>query len=129
MVTFDAPTRETCVIRESRTNTPLQALDLMNDVVYVEASRKLAERMISGNGIDTAYQRLLARKPSGKERASLEAVLQKFREYYSANTNEAEAWISHGKSPRDPQISAPELAAWTAVASIILNQDEAINKE
>jgi hypothetical protein len=129
MVTFDAPTRETCVIRENRTNTPLQALDLMNDVVYVEASRKLAERMIQENGIDTGYQRVLARKPSAKERASLDGALEKFRTYYASNLKEAEAWISHGKSPRNAKISAPELAAWTAVASIILNQDEAINKE
>jgi hypothetical protein len=129
MIVFDAPTRETCVVRENRTNTPLQALDLMNDVVYVEASRKLAERMIGDGGIDRGYQLVLARPPTSRERESLNAALDKFMTHYRANPKDAELYLSHGRSPRSTKTSVPELAAWTAVASIILNLDEAITKE
>ena len=134
MVNFDAPTRETCVIREERTNTPLQALDLMNDVAYVEAARKLAERMIIGGAnpeqrFDLGYRLVLARPPKPREQRALASVLEKFESYYRASPKDAAEFIAHGKSPVRSGIDTGELAAYTAIASIILNSDEAVSKE
>jgi len=135
MVNFDAPTRETCAIRENRTNTPLQALDLMNDVAYVEAARKLAERVIADGGktpeqrIDLGYRLVLARSPKPQEQHALLAALNRFESYYRSNEKDAEAFIGQGKSPVRRKIAAGELAAYTAVASVILNLDEAVTKE
>lgn len=135
MMNFDSPTRETCVVRENRTNTPLQALNLMNDVTYVEAARKLAERMIREGGaapaqrIERAYDLVLARQPKAREQKSLLTALAKFESFYSSHPKEAEEYLSHGKSPRRADINIAELASYSAVASIILNSDEAITKE
>jgi hypothetical protein len=136
MITFDSPTRETCVIRETRTNTPLQALNLMNDVAYVEAARKLAERMITEGGAAResrarrGYQLVLGRAPSARESAALMNAFRKFDEYYREHSAEAAQFVSHGKAPRASEdVAVPELATWTAVASLILNTDEAITKE
>jgi hypothetical protein len=135
MANFDAPARETCTVRENRTNTPLQALNLMNDVTYVEAARKLAERMILEGGatpvtrIGHAYKLVLARTPKPRENEALSKALEKFRSYYASHPKDAEAFVNHGKSNRAGDIAAPELASYTAVASIVLNSDEAITKE
>jgi hypothetical protein len=135
MVNFDAPTRETCVVRENRTNTPLQALDLMNDVVYVEAARKLAERVMVEGGkspeqrIDLAYRLVLARAPKPEERSALLAALNRFESYYQSNKKDAETLVDQGKSPVRRGLAVRELAAYTAVASVILNLDEAVTKE
>jgi hypothetical protein len=133
MVNFDAPTRETCTVRENRTNTPLQALNLMNDVVYLEASRKLAERMIAEGGaaagerVQRGFELVLARSPKPLERDALLRALDRFQAYYRANKKDAGVFLNQGRSPvrGDPR----ELAAYSAVASIILNLDEAITKE
>jgi hypothetical protein len=135
MTTFDSPTRETCVIRENRTNTPLQALDLMNDVAYVEAARKLAERMITEAGpdaaqrIDRGFLLVVGRTAKISERAALMNALQQFTTSYSADPKQAAALIAHGKSSRAPDIPAPELAAYTGVASILLNLDDGVTKQ
>jgi hypothetical protein len=135
MTTFDSPTRETCVIRENRTNTPLQALDLMNDVAYVEAARKLAERMITEAGpdaaqrIDRGFLLVVGRTAKISERAALINALQQFTTSYSGDPKQAAALIAHGKSSRAPDIPAPELAAYTGLASILLNLDEAVTKQ
>jgi hypothetical protein len=135
MIGFDSPTRETCVVRENRTNTPLQALDLMNDVTYVEAARKLAERMIHEGGstaaqrIDRAFELVLARPAKMEESRPLVAALGRFEQHYRANNKDAMDFLSEGKSPRAEDIPAPELAAYAAVASVILNLDETVTKE
>jgi hypothetical protein len=128
MMNFDSPSREVCVVREGRTNTPLQALNLMNDTIYLEASRKLAERMVKG-GIDTGVRLVLGRDVRAPERAVLEGALAKFREEYRAHPDEAVAYLSQGASPRDTSIAAPELAAWTGVANLLLNMDEAVTRQ
>jgi hypothetical protein len=135
MANFDAPTRETCIVRENRTNTPLQALNLMNDVTYVEAARKLGERMILEGGdtaasrIEHAYKLVLARSPKPPENNALATALSKFQSYYTEHPKDADAFVRHGKSKPAAGIPASELASYTAVASILLNSDEAITKE
>ncbi len=130
MINFDSPTRETCAVRESRTNTPLQALNLMNDVVFVEAARKLAERMMqSERPIALGYRSVLTREPAPAEYEAFDQAYQKFVAYYREHPQAAEKFLAHGESPRDKKLDTTQLAAYTAVASMILNLDEAVTKE
>lgn len=134
LVTFDAPDRETCVVRRARTNTPLQALVLMNDPTYVEASRKLAERVLTQGGATTeerlafTFRLATARQPRDRELESLKSVLQRQREIFRANAEAATRLLGVGEAPRDDKLDAVELAAWTMVASAILNLDETLTK-
>jgi hypothetical protein len=132
MVIFDSPSRETCVVRETRTNTPLQALNLMNDTIYLEASRKLAERMLGEpreRRLADLVEIVLARPVRDGELRVLRNALETFETYYSENEPAAEAFLKHGDSARDPRHRPSELAAYTAVASLVMNMDEAITKE
>ena len=134
MVTFDSPTRETCVVRETRTNTPLQALDLMNDVTYVEAARKLGERMFKSGASDSerlraGWRTALAREASPEELSAMEKALAKFRNYYAARAADAERYVHAGDSRRDESVPLADAAAYTAVGSLILNLDEMVTKE
>ena len=135
MATFDASDRETCVVRESRTNTPLQALNLMNDATYVEASRVLAERIMIAGGatpeerITLAFRLTTARPPDAGE---LEILIKSFHyqlSNYETNRTEAEQLISMGESPRHENLDISEVAAYTSVASLILNLDETVTRE
>jgi Protein of unknown function (DUF1553)/Protein of unknown function (DUF1549)/Concanavalin A-like lectin/glucanases superfamily/Planctomycete cytochrome C len=128
MMNFDSPSREVCVVREGRTNTPLQALNLMNDTIYLEASRKLAERMVKG-GLDTGARLVLGREMRPAERAVFDAALAKFRERFRAHPDDAVAYLNQGASPRDTSIAPAELAAWTGVANLLLNMDEAVTRQ
>ena len=133
MEVFNAPSREFCTVRRERTNTPLQALTLMNDPQFIEAARHLAT-----NAIDTFSDmrkrsdhialRVLARTFSSDEHRLIRRSLTSFENAYRADTKAAEQLISIGDSKPDPSIAAPELAAWTMVASQVLNFDEAITK-
>jgi hypothetical protein len=134
MMNFDSSSRETCIVRESRTNTPLQALNLMNDVTYLESARKLAERMLREGGT-TAQERLaygfrlaLARAPRAQEAAVLQDNLRYQIDYYKTDPKAALKLLSQGDSPRDENLHAGELAAYSAVASMILNLDEVVTK-
>ena len=135
MGNFDSPNREVCTVYENRTNTPLQALDLMNDTIFLEASRKLAERMITEGGTDPAqriaraYELLLARPPKPAEQRILLQALAKFQATYQKDPKSADQFLSYGDSPRKPGIDVTELAAYSSVASMIFNLDAAINKE
>jgi len=132
MITFDSPTRETCVVRESRTNTPMQALNLMNDPIYLEASRKLAGRLLgrpAEERIPLAVRIVLGRAPRPAEVQALTAAHDKFAAYYTAHPDAAEAFLKQGDSPRDPRYAVTDAAAWTAVASLLMNMDEAVTKE
>jgi hypothetical protein len=128
LATFDAPNREVCVARRAVTNTPLQALVLLNDPTYVEAARKLAERMMKGGGLDDGFRRAVARPPTEDERRILmrihDEALARFREDREA----AKKLLAVGDSPRDMTLDEAELAAWSTVASMILNLDETITK-
>jgi hypothetical protein len=133
--TFDAPEREFCTVRRLPTNTPLQALVLMNDPTYVEAARVLAQRLLAEAGPATearivhAYRLALARPPKPPEIALLLAAYQARLARFTADPAAAEKLIAVGESPRPPNVNAPELAAWTAVAGMILNLDEAITRD
>jgi len=135
MMTFDAPTRETCAVRDVRTNTPLQALQLMNDVAYMEASRKLAGRMMKEGGaapesrIDRGFRLVLARAPGQREARLVGEAFARFRGRYGSDPKAAAELLSLGHSPRDAALDPAELAAWTAVASLLLNLDETVTKE
>ncbi len=135
MLVFDMPSRELCLVRRGRTNTPLQALTLLNDVTYVEAARVLAERMIREGGeesaqrITYAFRRVLGRDPSADECAVLARGLSGRLERFRAQPEQAEKLVSHGDSPRCAEVDTPELAAYTLTASVILNLDETVTKE
>ncbi len=134
MVNFDAPNREQfCTVRE-RSNTPLQALQLMNDVQHVEAARALAERMILHGGstaetrFDFAYQTLLARSPDEFELKVLKQQLESNLARYRSNAELAKKLISAGESKADESIDPAELAAMTLVANTLLNLDETVTR-
>jgi hypothetical protein len=135
MLVFDAPFRETCTMRRSRTNTPLQALNLMNDPTYVEAARLLAQRMIREGGksistrITRGYQLLLGRVPSAEELLILAAAYERTHGEYRRDRDSAAELIAVGESNVDDSIDVTELAAMTTIASTLLNLDEAVMKE
>ena len=135
MLTFDAPFRETCTVRRSRTNTPMQALNLMNDPTYVEASKFLAHRMLIEGGptmesrLTYGLRLVTARPPSSQELSYLRAATLRTIADFEANPDEASALLKEGEAPFDESTSPIELAAYSIVASIILNLDETITRE
>ena len=134
LMTFDAPDRETCTVRRARTNTPLQALVLMNDPTYVEASRKFAERIVKEGGASTderlkfAFRSTLARPPSTAELAVLRSIYDKQHARFKASPEAAAKLLAVGESKRDESLDAAELAAWSIVASALMNLDESLTK-
>lgn len=135
MLIFDAPSREECVADRPRSNTPQQALALLNDPVFVEAARVFATRMISDGGNDDearltwAFQRSLSRAPKATELDLLRTVLAKHRAEYAADRSAADALLKHtGAFPAPTDADPVELAAWTSVARILLNLHEAITR-
>jgi hypothetical protein len=133
MEIFNAPTRENCTVRRERTNTPLQALITMNDVQFVEAARHLAERTMKSvksfdGRLDSLSSYALARPLEARERAVVQRSYKSYLSHYDAKPEEARKLLAMGESPHDMKLSAQELAAWTMVASQILNLDEALNK-
>jgi mono/diheme cytochrome c family protein len=132
--TFDAPDRETCTVRRSRTNTPLQALVLMNDPTYVEAARKLAERMMTSAATDAdakiafAYRLAMSRQPRAEESALLKKIHDQQLDVFEKDPAAGAKLLKVGEAPADPKLDQNELAAWTTVASVILNLDETITK-
>lgn len=129
MMNFDSPSREVCVVRESRTNTPLQALNLMNDTIYLEAARKLAEKLMAGGRVEPGIQLVLGRTARPTEVEVLGGALARFRAYYGAHPDDAAKFLAQGDAPRDAKLDAGELAAWTGVASLLLNMDEAVTRQ
>jgi hypothetical protein len=134
LTTFDAPDREKCTSRRLITNTPLQALVLLNDPTYVEASRVLAQRSMIEAGADPQtrvrflFREATARRPTLAETRILLDLAQRRLEYYKKHPDQAAALIATGASKRT-NVEATDLAAWTVVASTILNLDETITKE
>ncbi len=134
MSTFDAPSREACTVRRERTNTPLQALVLMNDPQFVETARALGQRAMKEGGStpeDRArflFETLTARVPEPSELAVVVSAYQDHLSRFSAAPESATQLLSIGDRPADPALAAPELAAWTMIANLLLNLDEVVTK-
>jgi hypothetical protein len=134
MLLFDAPTREYCVVRRPRTNTPLQALALLNDPQFVEASRAFAQRILLEGG-DTAENRITfafrlatARKPDKTEVRLLTRLLNEQLEEFRQNADATKSFLAVGAFQASPDLDPAELAAWSTIANLILNLDETLTK-
>jgi hypothetical protein len=130
---LNAPSREVSCVRRERTNTPLQALVTMNDPQFVEAARQLAQSALRAGGDDTKVllfmaRRLLCRPLRAEESKILKTSLQQILQEYQAKPDDAKALIAVGESPPDKALPAPTLAAWTMLASQMMNLDEVLNK-
>lgn len=134
MLLFDAPTREYCVVRRPRTNTPLQALTMLNDPQFVEASRGFGYRMLKKEAYDDrsrigfAFRLATARDPSTEELETLLEVLKKQESDFSQNIAAAEQFLSVGAWQPEEKVDRVKLAAWTTIAGMILNLDETVTK-
>jgi hypothetical protein len=128
MMNFDSPSREVCVVREGRTNTPMQALNLMNDTIYLEASRKLGERLMA-DGLDAGVRLVLGRVPRPAELKTLETALSRFRDEYRAHPENAAKFLAQGNSALNASLDPADLAAHAAIASLLFNLDEAVTRQ
>jgi hypothetical protein len=134
MLLFDAPDRERCVMRRQQTNTPLQAIVLMNDPTHIEAARQFAARVMteaSGNPTDRiahAFRMATARPPEPREAALLVELFWRQRERFVADEEAVGALLAVGESKSSGLLNKAELAAYTLVTSVILNLDETITR-
>jgi hypothetical protein len=135
MLTFDAPSRESCTVRRARTNTPLQALVLMNDHQYVEASRFFAQRVMTEGGttpearLTLAFRLATARPPTPEELGVLVRVFWSHLADFTARPDTAQKLLAVGEAKSKPQMNAAELAAYAMTMNLILNLDETVTKE
>jgi uncharacterized membrane protein YfcA len=131
---FDAPAREACTAARPRTNTPLQALVLLNDEVYVEAGRGLAQRILRERSKDIerlnyGFELCTSRRPTSQEMQILSRVLQEQRALYRHDRAAARKLVQVGDAGIPGGLDAAELAAWTAVGNMLLNLDETMTRE
>ena len=135
LASFDAPSFEYCLARRARTNTPLQALTLLNDTTYVEAARHLAERMVRESDGDArdrvAYGFRLAtgRAPTPSELETLTTGYESYAKHYSADVEASKALLANGESPVPTDIAPEVLAAYVPLAGVLLNLDETLTRE
>ncbi len=135
MLLFDVPSREACRVRRARTDTPLQALTLMNDETYVEASRVLGQKMIREGGpsvesrLTYGFWRVLGRAPRPDELKLMSSAVRKRLVRFGADTEAAKVLIAVGEAPLDKTLKPAELATYMLAASTMMNLDEAITKE
>jgi hypothetical protein len=134
MANFDASSREDCIAMRTASNTPQQALTLMNDPSFVEAARVWAVAVLAAASddagrIDAAFRKALARSPNAKERDGLIVFLSRMREAYRQRPDDAAKLLNTGFAPRpDPAADKVELAAWTSVCRVILNLHETVTR-
>jgi hypothetical protein len=134
MSTFDAPNRDTCIVRRARTNTPLQALVTMNDPVYVEASQGLARRMMEKGGTGThekaafGFRACLVRPPTAAEVERLVKLYREAQTKFTADPAKAKLFATNPLGPLPKGVDPIDAAAWTVVANVLLNLDEMLMK-
>ena len=134
MRTFDAPTREKCVIKRARTNTPLQALVTLNDPQFTEASRAFAERIIKEGGktieskIDYAYTWVTSHKPTDELRQKIVALYKDQLEVFKSNPEKTKDYLSVGSIENDEALNPAAQAAWAIISSLLFNLDETLTK-
>ncbi len=134
MTALDAPSRESCTLRRERTDTPLQALLLMNETQFVECARALAERTLREGGLKLEdrltflFRQATARKPDARELSELANAYHDYLSEYRRDASAAKKLIATGESKPDANLDPTELAAWTMVANVVLNLDEVLNK-
>ena len=133
MSIFDAPDRETCTVKRGSSNTPLQALTLLNDPQYVEAARALAQRLLLDGGDDKkerlarAFHIVLARAPSAEEAETLILLVNTELEHFRRFPDDAKKLVGVGDSAFDPRVDPVDLAAWTLLTSVVFNLDETLS--
>jgi hypothetical protein len=133
MEILNAPSREVFCTRRETTDTPLQALVTLNDPQFVEAARNLAARAMTegrtfDQRLDQITERLISRRMEGDERSEVRSLQENAFANFRANPSQAGALLSVGESLVNPNLSHPELAAWTIVASEVMNLDESLTK-
>jgi hypothetical protein len=134
MSNFDAPNREQTCARRERTNTPMQALQLMNDVQHFEAARALAEKVLSQQTLDDSgralwlFRTVLSRNPDAREVKLLASALGKQRTLFGQRPEEARKVVQVGESLTRSVGPVEETAAWTMLANLVLNLDETVNR-
>lgn len=134
MSNFDAPNREQFCSRRERSNTPLQALQLMNDIQYVEAARYLAENIVrqdlasNRERLQAIFRKALTREPTESELAQLQAAYDAFQDRFQASPDDAQRLLKVGESPADPNLKAAEVAALCLVSNLVFNLDEFVNR-
>ncbi len=134
LIAFDAPSREECTVVRTSSNTPQQALVLLNDPTYVEAARAVAEAMIRSaktpeQRVEAAFRQILQRSPRAEEKKLLTHLSEMHLDQYRADTKAAQMFLAIGNRPAPKDIPAAELAAWTNVARAVLNMSETITRE
>ena len=134
MAIFDAPDRETCQVRRTRTNTPLQALVLLNDVQFIEAARRFAEKVIADGGdsvesrVNYVYRSVLARQPTQKELEIVSGLFNEHFEEFQTDPEAAKQLLSLGESGRNEELNSTELGAWTMIVHLVFNLSETVTK-
>ncbi len=132
---FDTSARQVCTVRQARTNTPLHALTLMNDVTYLEAARVFAERLLQQRShspedrLTWAFRLATSRYPTANERETLISLLERVSHKFRSDPSSAKQLLEAGEAPRNPMYNDAELAAYTAIMNVILNLDEVLTKE
>ena len=129
MITFDSPLRDTCVVRRSITNTPLQALTVMNEPSFLEASRKMAERLLVLAGSDQqrlnrAFEITMGRSQKPKESQVLQHLLAEFKRRYRNDPSAAKKLLTIGEAPQSTTLKPTEQAPWMLICSTLMNTDE-----
>lgn len=132
LTVLDAADRESCIVQPRRTNTPLQALTLMNETAFVESARALGEQMLIRGGDDPigfGFRTLTARMPTTAERAILESAREDARRAFEEDAKAARQLIGIGASKPDPKLDPVRLAVQTVLANLMFNLDEVVSKQ